>query len=41
MTYVVANLHGALDKYEALLDAIRFSKVSSEPWSVLTMTSGK
>ena len=26
MTYVVANLHGALDKYEALLDAIRFSK---------------
>ncbi len=26
MTYVVANLHGALDKYEALLKAIKFSK---------------
>ena len=26
MTYVVANLHGALDKYQALLQKIRFSK---------------
>ena len=26
MTYVVANLHGELDKYKALLDKIRFSK---------------
>ena len=26
MTYVVANLHGALDKYKALLERIRFSK---------------
>lgn len=26
MTYVVANLHGAKDRYEALLDKIRFSK---------------
>lgn len=26
MTYVVANLHGALDKYELLLKTIRFSK---------------
>ncbi|MBR2010652.1 MAG: metallophosphoesterase [Clostridia bacterium] len=26
MTYVVANLHGALDKYQALLEKIKFSK---------------
>ncbi len=26
MTYVIANLHGALDKYQAMLEKIRFSK---------------
>ena len=26
MTYVIANLHGALDKYRAMLEKIRFSK---------------
>ena len=26
MTYVVANLHGALDKYRAMLEKIHFSK---------------